>query len=61
MTDAESIVQQSNRLLVIATFWFEQANQAFARGDRQAHRVAGLAHSMCAAAQKNLQKEYGSA
>ncbi len=41
-----TLTVQQIRLIEQSWFWFDKACEAFARGDRQAHRVAYLAHSM---------------
>ena len=40
------------RLVEQSWLWFEKACEAFKRGDRQAHNIARLAHSMISVAYK---------
>lgn len=50
----EKDVEQSFRLVEIATRWFVRAWEAHERGDLAGATVARLAHAMTAAAHKEL-------
>lgn len=51
-TTQMTLTPEQIRLVEQSWLWFEKACEAFERGDRHAHNVARLAHSMISAAYK---------